>query len=251
MKKIRYYASTILILSLVLSFIPVFSLNAAGKKTVYVLDKMETNTYEGQNLVKNTTTNYKYSKGGFLIKDGNYKFKYDSNKNIKQIQVGTTNLNIERTSKGYLKSAQPQSGSMYGTKIQYVVDKKGNVKKMKSGDATYTYTYNKAGRSVLDKRNGENSTSYEYDSAGNLMKLISYDGGADENGIYAEQYRTNNYENGRIASSDVSFNRDSVTLKYIYHYKTMKVDKSLVNSIKEQQWSLINMDLNHELVLWN
>jgi len=223
---------------------------AGGKTSVWVIDKAVTK-YTG---AKSTDT-ITYNKNGLVTchksvtkGEDNYNETYSDNYGYTSksaFKKFIVKINGEKqgsftftlNSKGYVtKSVQKSTttGNKYAYTYKY--NKKGQVSSIKSKRETFTYKFNSKGllsQITMKSNEGDKSVfGYKYDSKGNLTK-----------GLYnkkTERTYKNTYKNGRLAKQVVKGTDGTVMYTCTYTYKKVKVPKSLVKMIKEQQGILAN-----------
>lgn len=243
---------------------------AASKKSVYVLSKVyydkkakanlyESYSYNSKGLVKKLAYGksgqiywkYKYDKKNRLALSGrfvndwmNNKYTYKNGKLVKftgyysekfggKKKLAGNKASFKYNSKKQIKSAKVsgklpdlETGATKKTSftIKYTYDKKGHVKKKYHpypGDiTTHYYTYDKKGNLIKDVTKHKE---------GNLVDEVTYEC---------------TYKNGRLVKRTETWG-DGESTTQIFTYKKIKVPKKLVKTVKAQQWSFLNFDLNN------
>ena len=237
---------------------------AAKKKTVYVLTKTYTKG------VKKPNIEYKYNKTGLLKSYSRMggmvrgQYKYDKKNRLTRYRRSLnewTTFDYSYNKKnqitginGYYTRIKDGKFAYDGLKTTYEYNGKGQIVKEtttgevydyeaeKTVDAVYTIQYTYNGKGLLTQRketvqmtNTMTGTwKLTYDKKGNLTRY------EDDNGVTTF---ANTYKSGRLTKRVTTY-YDGTKVTETYQYKKMSVKKNLVSSVKAQQWSLLNMNLN-------
>lgn len=271
MKK-KTFVSMVMAILMVFSFVllPAGQAEAAKKKTVYVLTGINYITEDGKEMRIHT---YSYNKKG-MLKSGvrghgtvKMKFTYDKKGRLKTFQnklnewqVRTYTYNKKgKISKVDTEYRDAASGKVLydGFHSVYTYKKKKVVKEKASGTVydeaqeksvpvTYDirYTYDKKGRlaSKENKTTGDKVT-ITYDKKGSADKMVYKMSDLTSTIISRNTYN----KKGLLTRMEEDYS-DTLGEKeqniYTYTYKKMKVKKSMVSKIKDQQKALLNQGLN-------
>ena len=218
-KHLSFLLTLIILLSAIA--IPSVDADAASVQTVYVLERISTESEYDSTIYEIT-----YNKAGFIKKfedkyfGQKWSYTYDSNNNIKKTKkTSNSSSTVSNTTFTYkngkmvkenTKILDYKSTTKYTWKKNRIVKSSvtSNSRSMGKKTSTYTYTYDKNGyiKSKKTKLNGR---------------------------PYTVNYK-NTYKNGRITKHATS------EVAYVFHYKKISVPKKNVSKIKRQQWYFVN-----------
>lgn len=227
----------------------------AATKTVYVLTK-ETEKFAGEGSSA-TTSIFSYNTSGLVNKfvykldkkKSVYKYAYDKSNRLTKATLPSgiksvnkySNGNLVQTTMTYSNSiltkevykATYKSGKITKkTRIQYFTGPDGNKWTDKT---TFKYTYNKKG--LISKYGLSGSmNAFKYDAHNNFAQISA--------GGIATKYE-NTYDSKGNLVKQVELYGDNAVSTTTYEYKKIKVKKALAEKIEQQQWSLLNGDLNN------
>ena len=256
MQKKKLIISMILSANLICGMVALpIEANAANTESMYVVERISAKgslvgtssyTYDKNGLVQQIIPNnaptdtFTYEKGLLTkISDGysDTVMRYDSKKRMKSRSADSGKATIRYTYNSdnlVSKSVSKTNYTGYVNKstAKYSYDDNGNVTKRISGEGTAqvvtAYTYDKKGNFTGSKCETENyKLSYtcknSYDSKGRLVKRVVKD-----------SYKQ------KKAPSGVAAGRSSTNYSEKITYRQIKVPKSKVAAVKEQQYALLN-----------
>lgn len=265
-----------------IALMPAFSVQAGDKVSVYVVtDETEKMDYTYADMHQSHTVKYKYNKNGLLISKkgkrndglsyGDEQYKYNKKGQMTEIYDGSfPKFRNVYDKKGRLKETRVYqtvyaSSKVTGTEVyaaeklyetvSYQYNKKNQVTgrivkdasgKMYEGDY---YTRNKKGQVTKEYWNSKDYpekvlvSKYKYDKNGNTTKQEEPNKGSISNvkNIYDSNNLLTKKTEADMDSSGSDTYRSTVTN---YKYKKITVDKAFVNTIKAQQRTLINNEVN-------
>lgn len=240
------------------------SLETQATKTVYVLTGL-TETYrstskdgytgELRKFEQVKTVKFTYAKNGLLVQSAyssgdlkNIKHKWKYNKKYQIVKIirnnGTTKITLN--SKGRMKKAKIDYGwAAYSDAFTYKSGKVAAIKTVGNGTTEEKKFAYKNGRVVSMKSRTKGSgipssladwrtTKYSYDKKGNLAGM---DATYSSKGLLTKRYKST-YKDSSPTGSETTIT---------YKYKAIKVNSKLASQIKEQQWALLNDNINFAL----
>lgn len=223
-------------------------------------------TFETFNCTKVSAASKKEYVYVLISSDDGYKKTYTYNKNglITKIDEGGSAVTYKYDSKKRIKKCDYTGapGTIRHSTVTYSYDKKGRIYKLNSEGShlsntycfTYSYdknnkvvkviedfsghgadskySYNKS-KQIIKKTSGNSIYNYAYDKRGNLKSVKN---------TYSSTEYTNKYNKNKclIKRTTSTGNTKKVCT---FKYKKIKVDKKYVKQIKEQQWALLNNDV--------
>ncbi len=237
-------------LCLILTAIPFIKTNAAGTVEVYVLTSTEqkesdlktTYSYNSKGLLSksvsssgtNTTNKYTY-KNGLLTKSSsknNYStekvtFSYDKKKRlVQENRVYVSGNDVFKTKEVYFYNKKNQI-----IKSNYEEDGPEAL----AGVTVFSFSYDKKGH-LAKSKSKYGISKYSYDAKG-FLKKVTYGSSATT--------LKNTYKNGLLIRR-VQSNKDedySAKVNFLYQYKKIKVPKSYVSLVKEQQNNILDLSV--------
>ncbi len=200
--------------------------DSSSKQTIYVLSGIVESYNSGRTTI---TRSFSYNSKGLITTEDwldscQIKYTYRKDNQLKKAAVSLPNYpDNDVYDYSYYKN---------GRRSKVTFSRGGKV------SSIYKYTYDSKGRL---KKAGEFKFIY---SGQKIKKVSSYNGKYetvqyDDNGNIKGKTYTNNYEDGRLIKRSYD-NGD----EYLYTYKKIVVDKKFADLIKQQQWSLLNFDLD-------
>lgn len=200
--------------------------------------------------------NFKYTRNGLLSKrlysNGNYseKFYYKKEKVIKVVKGGQGAGFTElwkyvggRLSEKVITHKYTSDGKI-SRDITYEIflyNKKGQIKKwivsnnVSGTDENLTYSYNKRGQ-ITKRKYRTIIYKYKYDKKGNIKSIKD-----STNNLGTNKYKLT-YKRGRVTKQVITNVLEAKNSKQtkMFKYKKIKVPQKYVNTIKKQQWEIIN-----------
>ncbi len=263
MQKKKIIVSMILSASLICGTVALpIKVNAANTENMYVVDRISAKgslvgtgsyTYDKNGLVQQIIPNnaptetFTYEKGLLTkISDGysDTVMRYDSKKRMKSLSANGGTVRYTYNSDNLVsKSISKTNYTGYVNKntMKYSYDDDGNVTKTTRDNGTAqvvtAYTYDKKGNFTGSKCETENyKLSYtcknSYDSKGRLVKRVVKD-----------SYKQKKAPSGVVAGRSATNYTEKIT------YRQIKVPKSKVAAVKEQQYALLN-DESPKVTAW-
>ena len=212
-------------LTAILAFLMIIPVNAASKKTMYVVTSIKRvhNPYT-------YTYTIKYNKNGLLeeCSSGYTKgCKYDKNGVLKQ--EGDKVYTIKKGVR--VKGVTPSTTYKYKWK-------NGQCVEVKSGNVRYTYAYDSKGNMTKEEVYIDNVLTYTYAyTYNNKGHRLTYDFWSKSGGLSSTAYELK-YKNGRLKT--VEHKSASLNATITYTYSKVKVPKKLVEKVNAQQQYILN-----------
>lgn len=239
----------------------------AADQTVYVITKItsepvddegathQTISYNSKGLMtgwsygfsKYANTKFMYDRKGRITKLGQqiskkrwYMFKYAYNKKgVKKVTSYKTKAFNGKKLKSYGVTKMKYKGKRI-KKAAYkgkIIDfKKGG---MKNGKFTATYSFKKGlvSKMVFPYPGSKFTHYFSYDAKKNLIKTVS-----KGNGFKTTEKVTLTYNGDKVVKKVVKYSGSKEI--YTYEYKEMQVPANMVKKVKEQQYTLVNPQVN-------
>lgn len=202
---------------------------------------------------------YSYNKSGLISKAANINdkiskitYKYSGTKvksiisvaNIDGVPI-TQNMKVSYSKKGRLSDMEVKTGTArYPETIIFKTDKKGRVNYCRTSSYIYNITYDKKSRISKILQNpvyvfsNKEEYVYKYDAKGNIKEKCGKDISPEGIAIsYSEKY-SNTYRGGKLVKRQYETSPvEKIT------YKTIKVPKKYVASVKKQQKALFSVSV--------
>lgn len=255
--------------------LPAYQVHAASKTTVYVVEsiKYKGNSEDGK---ENFTQKISYNKNGLITKINTpniasikQTFTYDKKNRLKKLVQTTAHGGL----KGTVTTAYSyKNGLLYtkktvniggGTESFTYTWKNGVIKsaefldswKTSDGsvvslkhDLTYTYKKGHVVKQTAKNEQGTNVAKVTLDNKGNAIKGAYYMNGEKNVEFVYSAGITYDKSTKRMKKAKTKFHRPMMRGTDNYtktiKYKKIKVSKKNVELIKEQQWQLLNANLN-------
>ena len=212
------------------------SKGSSSKQTVYVISKIEKTYTDDDDDDRTFVREFTYNSKG-LMTTGNWlgwdvSFKYRKDNQLKKATVLIEDQFLYWKyyyDKNGRRSMVVLESEGYGKESfveKYTYDKKGRLKKM--GNKLFKYSGKKISKIG---EVGQDYDTVEYDDNGNISSIGDF-----------HLYK-NYYEDGKLTKRLLEVG-GYPEFEIVYTYKKIEVDKKYVDLIKQQQWSLLNDDID-------
>ena len=265
----------ILFFTIILMILPAYQVQAESKKTVYVVASIK---YKGssEDGKENFTQKISYNKKGLITKINTpnkasikQTFSYDKKNRLKKLVKTTANGGLKGTAtttysykNGLLhtkKTVNIEGGTEFFTytwkngvitSAEYLDSWKNNDGSVSGTKHSLTFKYKKGHVVEQTDKNvyGTNVAKVTLDKKGNAIKGAYYMNGEKNKDFVYSADITYNKSTKRMKKAKTKFHRPMMRGTDNYtktiKYKKIKVNKKYVKQIKEQQWQLLNANLN-------